>query len=372
MCNQVRGVPRRVDDGPSNLFEDGSKWSSSLYTCASTVKATIKTVTFTHNGTSENLDNLRIKAVKEQEYADETDMPLWGLETWDYQLAGIDPIWGLVDEVYEGYPNVSTIRAPSFYLPGSATDGPWRIRKFKEDRFWMNLPGAIAPLAALAAVRKDLLSTSGEVVDYSAQNRLGLWLRWRELTASAEDVPQVFKLMWTDLAASAMTGSKGVLGAGNAERDSAANIQILPVVHRVKYHLLFGIPAFILALVLLLIGAVVLFALIFGKSSLKVVDHRLKQTSVGRVVTTLRHPEASDFTMSSRQWTEENAERPLDMSWTTAVPGRHSAGWSPVPVGSPSPEGDHAIKRKPVMAEAATVSSEGSQNGWHQQATYPR
>ena len=110
-----------------------------------------------------------------------------------------------------------------------------------------------------------------------------------------------------------MTGSKGTLGEGNAHLDRAADIQILPVVHRVKYHTRFAIPAFVLALVILSIGLVAAASMLFGKSSLKVMNHRLKQTSLGRVITTLHYQGMSSFQMPVSQWTEHNASKLLNM-----------------------------------------------------------
>src|SRR5690606_24659483 len=64
-CGLLRGAPIRVDDGPPSLMEHGSQWSSQLHSCAATVRASIKTVTFSYNGTENNgLESLLVDKIE--------------------------------------------------------------------------------------------------------------------------------------------------------------------------------------------------------------------------------------------------------------------------------------------------------------------
>lgn len=76
----MHGIPQRQDDGDKLTFDSGSKWSMKLFTCASAVKASIKTVSFNYNGTESSLANLVVTDIEEKSYSDENDMPLWGVE----------------------------------------------------------------------------------------------------------------------------------------------------------------------------------------------------------------------------------------------------------------------------------------------------
>lgn len=116
----MRGVPRRVDAGPSILLESGSKWSQPLYACATAVKAVIKTVSFTYNGTDGSLQNLNIAGIKDKQYTKESDKPLWGVEYHGtaYNNIELSPLWGLISPQFGSHPNVSSIRQESLYLPG--------------------------------------------------------------------------------------------------------------------------------------------------------------------------------------------------------------------------------------------------------------
>ncbi|KAH7176749.1 hypothetical protein EDB81DRAFT_752068 [Dactylonectria macrodidyma] len=100
LCQLMRGVPRRIDGGPANIFDDGSKWSTLAYSCASAAKATIKTVTFFHNGTNDNLEGLIVQKVEEKQYRDDSDMPLWGTEESSFTIEQFEPICGFVDPAF--------------------------------------------------------------------------------------------------------------------------------------------------------------------------------------------------------------------------------------------------------------------------------
>nr|CEG04360.1 unnamed protein product [Fusarium clavum] len=319
-CSLVRGVPNRVDDGPPNLFEDGSKWSSPLYSCASAVKATVKTVTFFHNGTSDSIERLSIKEVKEKVYKNEDDMPLWGVEDSSLGLAQFKPIWGLVDPAFKDLRNVSTLRAPSLYMLGSARENLFDTSGFNPGFSEMNIPGSIVPISALATITNSR-DSSEPIIDFTAQRSMSLWLKWKKFSSSEDSMSMVFKLLWNDLAASALVGSKGVLGTRNEEPDQAAQVNLIPTVRKIKYHWAFGIPAFIVVLVIGLIFLGVTAMAMAGKSSLDHLRHRLKQVAVGRLLTSVFHTDSSSLIMPPSAWSKENGNKQIDMAGACPLPG---------------------------------------------------
>ncbi|KAH7127759.1 hypothetical protein B0J13DRAFT_645774 [Dactylonectria estremocensis] len=325
MCQLMQGVPRRVDDGPANIFDDSSKWSTPVYSCASSVKATIKTVTFFHNGTTDNLEGLVVKEVEEKKYRDESDMPTWGMENSAFTVDQFEPIWGLVDPAFEGFPNISTVQAPSLYLP------KLNYHTLSYSIPWMNLPAAIVPVATYITMGVDSSSISWSGIDYTGQGSMSLWMRWKELSSSATSISKINQLLWTDIAASALVGSKGTLGSRNSESEDTPSINVQPTIHRVKYRWAFGIPAFIVALCLCLVFAVVVGSVLFGHASLSRLRQNLKQVSVGRVLTSIFHPESSDLAMEPLVWGKENALRQIDMSGKHPMPDRGNEQ-APLPV----------------------------------------
>jgi hypothetical protein len=311
-CNLIRGTPGRVDGGQGAVFDDESRWSTPLHICASAPKATIKTVRFLINDTASatDLSSLKVTEIKDKVYEREEDMPSWGIEQWDLRLNEINPIWGLVDRAFEGFPNVTTLRQPSLYLLGSSDD-PFRIG-FDSYATFDNIPGAVGPLVAMHTIRG-----SGSLLDdfdFVGRSSMGQWLKWRELSKSSDTAGKVIKLLWTDLAASAMVGTKGIHDfASDRTEGQTLDIPVFPIRHRVQYNYLFGIPALVVALCVAVIAILATVLPIIKKSGVKQMDQRLKQTSTGRILTTIMHPETSNFYMSSDEWSEKNGERDLNL-----------------------------------------------------------
>ncbi|KAH6886957.1 hypothetical protein B0T10DRAFT_530289 [Thelonectria olida] len=249
-CLLVQGAPQRIDKGVVTIFEHESRWSSPLYTCASAAKAT-KT---------------------RETYENEADMPLWGFENWFMSLDDFQPIWGLVDASLKSFDNVTTLQAPEFYfLRGRGG-------------------GGVAPLAAFRTLEfSSGLSYGG--TDFSGRGRMSLWLKWKLLSRSPDTMSGLIKLLWTDVMASAIVGSKGALGSRNMEPSEAPDIQMQVTVHKIKYHWAFGVPAFLVLLRICLVFIIVVGSGILGRSTLETIRRRLNQVSLGRVITTIYFPE---------------------------------------------------------------------------------
>lgn len=117
----VFGAARRRDGTETLIFEPGKWYVQPLYSCASATKATIKTVDFRYNATQETghtLKALTVLNMAPKSYKDKAFMPLWGVETADYDLSGMSQYWGIIDPRQEYAVNLSTVRSPHLYLPG--------------------------------------------------------------------------------------------------------------------------------------------------------------------------------------------------------------------------------------------------------------
>ncbi|KAJ9413285.1 hypothetical protein QL093DRAFT_2594955 [Fusarium oxysporum] len=334
ICNLIRGTPQRVDGGPENVFDDKSKWSSSLYACASAVKATVKSVTFFYNGTDARSENLVVKEIKEKEYASEDDMPLWGVEDSPLELEVFQPIWGIVDPAYDKFQNISTVRAKSLYLlgSGSLSQVRWELDPGFVHR---NLPASIAPIGAFVTIFSSV-ANSLSPNDVVGKTSMSLWLKWRDLSRSADSASTILKLLWTDFVASAVVGTKGVLGARNAQPEHAADVSVVPLVHKIRYRWRYGIPAFLLLACMSLIAVVAALSLLTGRPNIEKMRYRVNQTSLGRVLTTLFEPQSSNFAMSTADWSKNKAEKHVDLG-----KNRPMAGLEPQPqiiAEDPSPE----------------------------------
>jgi len=328
-CTLLRGAPKRIDSGDPYLFEDGSKWSSPLHVCASAVRATIKTVHFALNGTSSSstttssssspttssLSNLKVQSINLKTYPNPAvDAPLWGVEDSGFALGGISPIWGIISPEYASRPNVSSVRQPHLHLPGhssgfSASKITTRIAMRE------NLPGAGFAQMVMNRVIDMMGGSTDWPFDYTGGSSVALFGRWQELSSDAARIAEAINLMWTDLAASAVVGTRS--GA-----DVPAQQIIRPVGSRITYDVRFGIPAAFLVLALGVVIVLVFGTTCFGRGGMGVLRMRIGQLSVGRVFTTFLYPDESTLTMKTRQWREVNGLKVI----TVGVVARPGAG----------------------------------------------
>lgn len=86
------------------------------------------------------------------------------------------------------------------------------------------------------------------------------------------------------------------------------------MVHRVKYHWAFGIHAFAVLLCMGIIFLLTAASIVTGQSSLDALGPRLKQVAAGRVLTTIFHPDPSNFVMSPTDWSKINAGKQMEMT----------------------------------------------------------
>src|SRR5271154_6403466 len=307
-CGLMRGIPQRLDGGSSLMFESGSKWSSPLYACASAVKATIKTAFFNFNGT-QGLQSLSVTDLRAKVYSGNNTMPLWGVEDSGMTNDEISPVWGLISPSYESYPNISVVRQESLYLPGYSASGLGFSRNS-----YQNMPASdFAPTALTGAYA--ISSDFGPAVDYTGYSNMAMYVRWQDLSKTPEAASTIVNLIWTDLAAAAVVGTKGVLGPGNAgSPNDAVPIPVQPIVRKIKYQYLFAIPAFILAGMLLLVSFIALLYLIFARSNLTTMRRHLHQLSTGRIFTVFLCPEKCDIGTKSKEWSEEFGKKEIDLS----------------------------------------------------------
>ncbi|SCO87604.1 uncharacterized protein FRV6_11731 [Fusarium oxysporum] len=315
-CGLMRGVPQRQDPGTHLAFETGSKWSQKMFACATAVKATIKTVSLTYNRTDGFLQTLAVTDIKDKQYTGEGSMPLWGVEEMGdrYRLAELNPIWGLVSPAYQDVANVSTVRQPSLFLPGWVN--PLSIGNSGLISSRNNLPGSdfsVAVLSAAYNVGGDLLGNG--LMDYTGESSIAMWARWQNLSSNAETAALIPNLIFADISASAVVGTKGVLGPGNTARKNPVPISVTPMITTVRYHIPYAIPAAISALLLFVLACGALLTVILRQDGLSQMREHLQGLSPGRIYTTLLSPgQGSDMLMRGEEWSKKFGRDVIDLS----------------------------------------------------------
>jgi hypothetical protein len=142
---------------------------------------------------------------------------------------------------------------------------------------------------------------------------VGQWVRWQQLSSSPQTATKIPNLIFTDYAAGGVVGTKGVLGPGNAGRQNAVALPVTPALLKIRYHYLFGIPAFIAALGILVATAVIFVVFVFGHGSINKMRNHLHQTSAGRIFNTFLYPTPGGMTMGSRDWTRQMGKRGVNL-----------------------------------------------------------
>ncbi|SPQ25308.1 977e06de-1174-4cee-afc6-2ce7c3bfd637 [Thermothielavioides terrestris] len=305
-CGLVYGAARRTDGGSEFSPQPGSQWSIPVYSCAASVHATIRTVTFKYNGTG--LAALNVTAATPKSYASPSDIPLWAVEDMHTTtLASAQPLWGLLGPANATIPpalakNLTTVQQPTLRLPGTLNpdllliNGPDYIPA-KEGQ---NLPGvdfyAQALQNAFAITRPGAVGYEG-YADYSGLTSLALYTKWRYLSATAAGAAQIINLVWTDIAANSVVGTRGWTTATTStsttsssdtntdtNNTSTVKVPVTPYTRRVRYRLPYAVPA-ILVLALsaaVLATAAVLLAL--GRTGAGKMRRLLDATSAGRIM----------------------------------------------------------------------------------------
>lgn len=176
----------------------GTRWSIPLYSCATAVKASIKTVDFKLNGAS--LSDLRVQAVKDKAFADGTDKPVWAVESTNMKLNDGTPLWGLVDPKATIPINVTTVEREHLWLPGIVKPGQQGYIDVE------NMPSIDFPILALSLTGRigetrtsqmlfggwDFTSGTGsfDLSDYSGKTNAAMFRKWRELAVDANGVAE--------------------------------------------------------------------------------------------------------------------------------------------------------------------------------------
>lgn len=318
-CGNMMGVPQRVSPGSSLVFDRGSLWTQKIFTCASAVKATVKTVSFNYNGTQDLLKSLSVSSIKDKEYKDQTSMPLWGIEDTGnaFYTKDINLVWGIISSEYEQNPNVSALRSSSLYLPGWIDPSSMSILDLHDSD--ENLPAsdfAVGALGASYCVTSDggsgCIGSSGQ--DYSGATNMAMWAKWQNLTRNAADASIIPNLIWTDVAASAVVGTKGVLGPGNTAQNNLVAISVTPTIQKIRYHWPYAIPALLVAFMLILITSLALIVTCFRGIGFQRMRLHLHQISPGRIYTNFLYPGQGIMTMRSREWGRTLGRKQIDLS----------------------------------------------------------
>lgn len=283
----------------------------------SVVKASIKTVSLRFNNT-DDLSGLTVMSIKDKMYPDEESKPLWAVENSNMPLKHGSPLWGLVTPEAASQLNLSTIQKDSLYLPGYTGVLSGALTSHQ------NLPGADFAAQALGATYEtgQTSSLTGQV-DYSGQANLALYRLWQEYARTATTSAKILNLIWTDLAANLVLGTRSLQAGATAKhrRDETSSAELkLPQVttyaRRVKYKYPYGIPAFLALALTILSALATAYFTIFGHAKPSTMRSLLQHTSAGRLLSS-HNTHGAISTRTDHQGCGESEESFVDLSEPT-------------------------------------------------------
>lgn len=338
-CGLFYTAAQRVDGKESMVLEPNSTWRQGVYTCATSNKVSLKTVSFRYNATlGSDLSSLNVLNVTEKTYPSKDDMPLWGIEQPEptYKISDIDQLWGLVSDSFDPSTavanNISLKRAPELYLPGYV----WSVDVSTGFSGYEYNPAGQLPKKILATTYSSISGTAyGAAYDYTGATNLAMFNRWQGLSKNVDDVPTILNLIWTDLAANTFQGSKGwkydesvELSKRDTDSDEETLVPVLLYRKRVQYRWVYGIPAFI---VLTVCGLVLLASLVFAfiRQGPTRVRYYLHQLSAGRLLAVQHYPGQCNKEAETKEWIQRVGREIVDI---TQIPDQTPAFDQKVPM----------------------------------------
>lgn len=303
-CGYLYSAPRRVDGVESLIFEPQTNYTQNLYVCATGLRASVKTVGFSVNGTS-SLDQLKVISVADKTYADNASMPLWAVEKSNLTIGVFSPLWGMVDDRYENADGVWTLRAKQFWLPAG-----------KDLSVYISADSLAAPKVFQAALYSTYTESMGEsskttgIADYSGKTNLALYKLWTQLSQTPAAASKIINLIFTEIAATATVGTKQVATDGS----SSSVPPVTQYTKKIKYNMLYGIPAVIILAVVAIVVSAALLMWLLSRFSLAMMRQLLNQTATGRVATNLLYPSLCDPAAETKQWVAEAGQAKLSFA----------------------------------------------------------
>ena len=310
-CGLVYGVPQRQSPGNSMMFDEpGTSWSIPLYSCATGVKSTIKTVSFRFNG-SDDLSGLKVQGISPKLYANQSSKPLWGVENTNLSIDDVNPLWGLVSPESAHQMGMPTLRQESLWLPGFANG----VLSTKPS--YQNLPGVQFHTTALAGTYDNEPGAASGFFDYTGARSYSLLRKWQQLSSTAGGTAEMLNLIWTDIAANYVLGTRSATTSAASEM-KAPHFPVIFYKTRVGFHLMYGIPAFITLLMTALVCVFAAGSILLKGSGPRRMTTFLNWTSTGRIFTS-HLPDDDTNTIfvplkRTEKWTEEEGRQEITVT----------------------------------------------------------
>jgi hypothetical protein len=175
--------------------------------------------------------------------------------------------------------------------------------------------------------------------DLSGWRQLSLASMWKKMSTNSTGAAGIMNLIWTDLAANALIGTRGWvenralppnlqgedmkqkkdLISSNTIDAISSRVPVRVYVRQIRYRWLYSTPAGLILLFAVIICAATLAAVLSGKGTIRRIEHYLNHLSVGRLLVA-NETKVKDFNSTTRDWLNELG------GWTIPVANHNSEG----------------------------------------------
>ncbi|KAI5842735.1 hypothetical protein BZA05DRAFT_174896 [Tricharina praecox] len=201
-----------------------------------------------------------------------------------------------------GRTGLSILRSDRLYLPAGAGGTFSSGISYQPDA----MAGTHGLLTVLSETYTKVLTVGAlsapeYLPDYTDFVSYPMYTRWQNLSKSTESATLIFNLLWTDIAASLVTGSKPHL-ASSSTASADPSRPVLVFERRIKYDLRYAIPAMLFAALWLVLGIAFLLVLLFAGTRVAHITQLLNHTATGRVVTNIVAPDMAPPGAPTKEW----------------------------------------------------------------------
>jgi hypothetical protein len=164
------------------------------------------------------------------------------------------------------------------------------------------------------------------------------YAKWRDLAVNADLIKKIPDLIWTDLAANMLIGTRSwasgkALPSNLQKRDESSSgggdetttVPITVYNRRIRYHWPFAIPAFLSLLLFVAVLLAALVSFLSGRGVPARVRHYLFHLSSGRLLGEMQYPGDCDRRAPTKEWISRVGSRPSDLQYYTGDSGANTS-----------------------------------------------
>lgn len=200
--------------------------------------------------------------------------------------------------------NISTLRSDDLWLPG---DVNYTFRNFGSPTH-QNLAGVefhTSSMERTYVIQSEFGDYDGSIYSGSAQP--AMYAKWYSLSRGATSAAQIINLIWTDMAANAVVGTRGWLTPENAmpnfdvsgnsthhgpEPLHSAQSPVTRYEKRIRYHIVYAIPAMIVGVFIITVTIATAIFSVRGRVKIAKMRRYLNATSPGRLITSFLYQDS--------------------------------------------------------------------------------